>query len=54
MLLSSGARTSELKLFLHNGSIYRTQLIAAVVQALRLNHFLCGAAIRSFLSLSKC
>lgn len=53
VLLSRGARTSEIKPLLHNGSIYRAQLIAAAVQELRLNHFLCGAAIRSFLSLSK-
>lgn len=40
--------------FLHNGSIDRTQLIAAAIQALRPNHSLCGVATGSFLSLSKC
>lgn len=40
--------------FPHNGSIDRTQLIAAAAQALRSNHSLCGVATESFLSLSKC
>lgn len=47
-------RQASRRLSLHNGSIDRTRLIAAAVQALRPDHSLCGEAAGSFLSLSKC
>lgn len=47
-------RQASQRPFLHNGLIDRTQLIAAAVQPLRPNYSLCGKAIGSFLSLSKC